>query len=124
MFAFHGAAGMFGILGMHAAHFAVWPGWWAAVIELVCGLLVAVGFGTRVAAVLCSGAMAFAYFTVHAPHGLLPIRNGGELAALYCWIFLLIAAIGPGPLSLDAVLRRQTPLESPDEDFVRVAIAD
>lgn len=106
LFAFHGAATLFGIFGKHAAHFGVWPSWWAALIELLGGLLVAVGFGTRIAAVLSSGAMAYAYFTVHQPHALLPMVNGGEPAALYCWIFLLIAAIGAGPISLDALLRR------------------
>lgn len=106
LFAIHGAANMFGLLGMHVAHFGAWPGWWASLIELVGGLLVAVGAGTRPAAILCSGAMAYAYFSVHQAHALLPMSNGGEPAALYCWIFLLIAAIGPGPIAVDTLLRR------------------
>ena len=58
-------------------------------------------------AFFASGAMAVAYFMVHAPKGFWPIENHGELAALYCWAFLLIAARGPGPWSLDALLRRR-----------------
>jgi len=83
-----------------------WPGGVAALIQLVCGLLVLVGLGTRAAAVLLSGAMAYAYFDVHQKHAVLPIQNGGELAALFSWGFLMIAILGPGALSLDAVLRR------------------
>ena len=112
LFACHGAASLFGVFGgASGTHggtvaFGTWPGWWAAVIELVCGLLVALGLGTRVAALLCSGSMAFAYFTVHIKHGLLPIVNSGEPAALYAWIFVLIAVIGPGPWALAAKLSR------------------
>lgn len=71
LFACPGAATLFGVLGGgHGAPPAVgaWPGWWAAVIELVGGLLVLAGAATRVAATVCSGAMAHAYFTVHQPH--------------------------------------------------------
>ena len=50
--------------------------------------------------------MAYAYFTVHVRHGLFPIENGGELAALFCWGFLMVAILGPGPLSLDALISR------------------
>jgi putative oxidoreductase len=118
LFACHGAASLFGILGgAQGTHggtvaFGVWPGWWAAAIELVCGLLVAVGLGTRVAALLSSGVMAFAYFSVHQAHALLPIQNGGEPAALFCWMFLLIVAIGPGPVAVDALIRRTAVQES------------
>ena len=73
----------------------------AAVIELVCGTLVALGLFTRPAAFLASGEMAFAYFLSHSPRGVLPIRNGGELAVLYCFAFLYIAARGSGLVSLD-----------------------
>lgn len=112
LFACHGAASLFGVFGgASGTHggtvaFGTWPGWWAAVIELVCGVLVALGVGTRVAALLCSGSMAFAYFTVHIKHGLLPIVNSGEPAALYAWIFVLIAAMGPGPWALASKLSR------------------
>ncbi|GAA3756808.1 DoxX family protein [Micromonospora maritima] len=112
LFVCHGAASIFGILGGNPATggtvpFATWPGWWAALIQLVCGALVLVGLLTRPAALLASGSMAYAYFVVHQPHGLLPLRNGGELAALFCWTFLLVAVLGPGPWALDALLSRR-----------------
>ncbi|MFJ7149046.1 DoxX family protein [Streptomyces sp. NPDC100445] len=106
LFACHGAATLFGVLGgPHGAepHFAEWPGWWAAAIQLVGGAAVLSGLGTRVAAVLCSGSMAYAYFDVHQAHGTLPIQNGGEPAALFCWSFLLIAALGPGRWALGSL---------------------
>ena len=79
----------------------------AGVIELVCGALVVVGFQTRIAAFLLSGMTAVAYWMVHARHSFYPIVNGGELAALYCFVFLYIAAAGPGPLSIDAQAGRR-----------------
>ncbi|HEY4018515.1 MAG TPA: DoxX family protein [Pseudonocardiaceae bacterium] len=112
LFACHGAASLFGVFGgASGTHggtvaFGTWPDWWAAVIELIGGVLVALGIGTRVAALIGSGAMAFAYFTVHIKHGLLPLENSGEPAALYSWIFVLIAVIGPGPWALAAKLNR------------------
>jgi putative oxidoreductase len=72
-----------------------------AVIELVAGALIAVGFLTRPAAFLAAGQMAVAYWMFHAPGGFYPIVNKGELAALYCFIFLYIAAAGPGAFSVD-----------------------
>lgn len=111
LFACHGAASLFGVLGgAMGSHggtvpFGAWPGWWAALIQLVAGLLVTLGVGTRIAALICSGSMAFAYFSVHAKMGLFPIQNSGEPAALYAWTFLLIAAVGPGPWALGALLR-------------------
>lgn len=78
----------------------------AGLIELVCGALVAIGLGTRPAAFLLSGMTAVAYFMVHAQRGFYPILNGGELAALYSFVFLYIAAAGPGPISVDRMLRR------------------
>ena len=85
----------------------MWPGWWAALIQFVCGGLVLLGLGTRVAAIICSGSMAYAYFVVHQSIALLPMNNGGEPAALFCWSFLMIAAIGPGEWSLDTLLARR-----------------
>ena len=73
----------------------------AALIELVGGALVAVGVRARIAAFLCSGEMASAYFMAHQPKGLLPIENGGELAVLYCFAFLVLACVGPGPFTLE-----------------------
>ncbi len=70
-------------------------------IELVGGLLVMVGLFTRGTAFLCSGLMAFAYWMSHGMRALLPIENRGELAALYCFVFLFISAHGSGIWSLD-----------------------
>lgn len=109
LFTCHGAASLFGILG--GAHgggtidAGVWPGWYAAVIQLVGGALVTLGVGTRLAAALCSGSMAYAYFVVHQGDALTPIENGGESAALFCWAFLLIAVLGPGPYGLGSLWR-------------------
>jgi putative oxidoreductase len=78
------------------------------VIEIVGGALILLGPFTRVAAFICSGEMAFAYFLAHAPRGWIPLTNGGELPVLYCFIFLYLAAAGGGAWSLDALLRRQS----------------
>lgn len=74
----------------------------AGIIELVGSLLLLLGLFTRPAAFVLSGEMAFAYFIAHAPRGVFPILNGGELAVLYCFVFLFIAAAGPGVWSVDA----------------------
>ena len=112
LFTLHGAATLFGVLGGNkgsgeALPVGQWPGWWAGLIQLVCGILVLVGLFTRPAAVLASGSMAYAYFVVHQPNGLLPIQNGGVTPALYAWAFLAIAVLGAGPWSVDALLRRR-----------------
>jgi putative oxidoreductase len=73
----------------------------AGLLELVGGALVMVGLFTRPAAFILSGLMAFAYFIGHAPNGFWPIVNRGELAALYSFVFLYLAAAGGGPWSLD-----------------------
>lgn len=73
----------------------------AGMLELVGGALVMVGLFTRPAAFILSGLMACAYFMAHAPHGFWPIVNHGELAALYSFLFLYLAAAGGGPWSLD-----------------------
>jgi putative oxidoreductase len=82
----------------------------SAVIELVCGILIAVGFFTGIAAFIASGEMAVAYFKGHAPHGFWPIVNQGELAVLYCFVFLFIAAHGAGIWSIDSVIRGRRPM--------------
>jgi putative oxidoreductase len=79
----------------------------AGIIEFVGGLMIALGIGTRVAAFIASGEMAVAYFMVHAKDGFYPIENHGELAALYCFLFLYIAATGSGKLSLGSKLRKK-----------------
>jgi putative oxidoreductase len=75
--------------------------WWAGTIELVGGILLAIGLFSRPVAFILSGELAFAYFIGHAGRGFFPILNAGELAALYCFVFLYLAAAGPGPWSLD-----------------------
>jgi putative oxidoreductase len=74
----------------------------AGVLEIVGGLLVLVGLFTRPVAFVLSGEMAVAYFMAHAPGGLYPLTNGGEVAVLFCFIFLYLAAAGGGPWSADA----------------------
>lgn len=109
LFACHGLSSLFGVFpqqGMHTAAFASWPGWWAAAIQLVGGLLVALGLGTRYAALLCSGSMAYAYFTVHLPKGFAPILNGGEPSAMFAWAFVLLAFTGPGVWALETLFTR------------------
>jgi putative oxidoreductase len=87
----------------------------AGVMELGAGLLIAGGVLTRPAAFLASGEMAFAYWLSHAPRGFWPIRNGGELAVLNCFLFLYIASQGAGPWSLAQLgktLHRAVPLRT------------
>ena len=95
LFAMHGAQKLFGWFGGGPAEMNAML-WAAGLIELVGGALIAVGLFTGWAAFVCSGQMAVAYFMAHQPQGLLPIQNRGELAALYCWIFLLFASRGDG----------------------------
>ena len=103
LFATHGAAALFGVLGTEQLGLFVWPSWWASLIQTVGGALVMIGLGTRYAALLCSGSMAYAYFTVHQAGALLPVQNGGEKAALFCFAFLLIAFLGNGAWSVRRV---------------------
>ena len=102
----HGAATLFGVFGGHTISATHWPTGVAALIQFVGGALALVGLATRAAAVVVSGSMAYAYFDVHQRHAVMPIQNGGELAVLFCWGFLLIAILGPGPLSFDALINR------------------
>lgn len=76
--------------------------WFAGVIEIVGGLLLLIGLFSRWAAFILSGELAFAYFIGHAPKGFYPLLNGGEAAVLFCFVFLYLAAAGPGPWSVDA----------------------
>ncbi|MCC3777300.1 DoxX family protein [Streptomyces sp. UNOB3_S3] len=112
LFACHGAASLFGILGGAAGSnggtipAGTWPGWYAAVIQLVAGVLVLLGAGTRSAAFIASGSMAYAYFDVHQSMALWPIQNGGEASAMFAWAFLLLVFTGPGALSVDRFFGR------------------
>ncbi|GAA4431475.1 DoxX family protein [Actinokineospora soli] len=124
LFTMHGTATLFSFMGAPrsgaAPAIGAFPSWWAAMIQLVAGALVLVGLATRVAAVLCSGSMAYAYFVVHQPQDLSPLTNGGELSALFCWSFLLIAFVGPGRWALDTALAklRASSAQEADDAFL------
>jgi putative oxidoreductase len=105
MFAMHGTQKLFGFPTGSPVQVVSLMGL-AGVIELVTGVLIAVGFRTRWAAFLASGQMAVAYFMAHASQSVYPIMNRGELAVLYCFVFLYMAAHGSGPWSLDGGRRR------------------
>ncbi len=77
----------------------------SGVIELVTGVLIALGLFTRPAAFLASGTMAAAYFMAHAPQSFWPIVNQGEAAIMFCFIFFYLVFAGPGSWSLDSLLR-------------------
>jgi putative oxidoreductase len=78
----------------------------AGILETFGGLLMLLGLFTRPVAFVLSGQMAVAYFLRHAPRGQYPILNGGELAVLYCFLWLFFVAAGPGPWSVDRLLKR------------------
>jgi putative oxidoreductase len=88
------------------------PGHFAGIVELICGLLIALGLFTRPAAFLASGTMAVAYWYGHAPQNFFPVNNMGDAAILYCFIFLYLVFAGPGPVSVDAI-RTRGPAETP-----------
>lgn len=75
----------------------------AGFFELIFGVLLAIGLFSRLSAFVLSGLTAAAYWIAHAPRGFFPLLNGGELAALYCFAMLYLAAAGPGPWAVDAV---------------------
>ena len=104
----HGTAKLFG-----TPHVAMFDGLQlvsllglAGILEFVGGLLILVGLFTRQTAFILSGQMAVAYFMAHAPNGFLPILNQGELAVLYCFIFLYFSFAGAGPYSIDEIRNR------------------
>lgn len=116
MFACHGAQKMFGAFGGMPPGIEIpwYITWIAAPIEFFGGILIAVGLFTRPIAFLASGLMAVAYFKGHAfgsgAFVFWPKTNGGELAVLYCFVFLYIAAAGPGAWAVDNLLfRKQRP---------------
>ena len=116
LFAFHGALKLFGVFGGTARPIDSLLGL-AGVIELAGGLLVTVGLLAGLAAFISSGQMAFAYFLAHAPRGGWPIQNEGELAVLFCFVFLFISARGAGIWSFDAALfRRRRPMHATTAD--------
>jgi putative oxidoreductase len=122
LFALHGSMILFGwpLAMPMKANVGDWPGWWVGLIELVTGVLVTIGLFTRPAAFLASGTMAVAYFWQHWPFNegekaFWPFDrqlggNGGELAILFCFSFLMILFIGPGAYSVDTMPRRRPAL--------------
>jgi putative oxidoreductase len=113
MFMQHGVQKLFGLLQMPGMPPFGGPPpflsmmWIAGVLETFGGLLVALGALTRPVAFLLSGQMAVAYFMAHAPRGFWPVLNQGEVAALYCFVFLAFAALGGGPYSVDGLFRKR-----------------
>ena len=101
----HGMQKAFGAFGGHQMPLASRLGV-AGIIELVLGPLIGLGLATSWAAFIASGELAVAFFTAHFPRGGLPIQNGGELAASYCFVFLYIATRGGGRWSLDRLIGR------------------
>ena len=106
LFACHGAQKLFGVLGGTAVESLASLRGAAGIIEFFGGLLIMGGLFTSYTAFIASGEMAFAYFLSHAPRGLWPIMNRGELAVLFCFLFLYIASRGSGIWSLDGLLGR------------------
>ena len=110
MFLFHGVQKLFGVLTTKAPPELFSQAWFGGVIELVGGAMIALGLLTRPAAFISSGTMAVAYLQFHwkgeLGTQLLPIVNKGELAALYCFVFLFICLRGAGPISIDRQLGR------------------
>lgn len=106
LFLMHGTGKLFGFppIGMNPPPMSMY--WIAGVIEIIGSLLLIAGLFSRPVAFILSGEMAVAYWMVHAPQSTFPIINNGESAVLFCFIFLLIAAAGPGPWSLEASRKR------------------
>ncbi len=99
----HGLPKLFGGFGRDAPVELMSQMGLAGIIEVVGGALIALGLFTSPVAFLASGQMAVAYFQAHAPRGFWPIVNGGELAALYSFVFLYFAAVGSGKWSIDSI---------------------
>ena len=106
LFLWHGCQKLFGFPSAMPAGVPPFITYVAGPIELVGGILVMIGLFTHWAAFITSGLMAFAYWIGHGTKALLPIQNSGELAALYCFVFLFIAAQGSGIWSVDTLRKR------------------
>lgn len=108
LFLQHGASKFFGFPSPNAPHPELFDlEWFAAAIEFAGGILVTLGLFTRAAALIMSGEMAIGYFLIHAPHSFYPYLNHGELAIMFCFVFLYLVFAGPGPWSVDALLWKQ-----------------
>ena len=101
LFLCHGLSSVIGWPLSPAAPVGQWPDFYAGWIELITGILITLGLFTWIAAFSAAGEMAVAYFTVHLPHGFLPLVNHGENAVMFCFAFLLLLFIGPGAYALD-----------------------
>ena len=108
----HGLSKLFGWPSASSHPEFLTLGWFSGAIEFFGGALLTAGLLSRLSAFIMSGEMAFAYFISHAPQGFFPILNRGEGAILYCFIFFYIAFAGPGPWSLDALLRHRRSRQS------------
>ena len=108
LFLCHGATKILGFpasqYGPAQSTLGLVSGW----IELICGLLIALGLLTRIAAFFASGEMAVAYFMFSAGRGFFPIANGGEMAVVYCFVFLFIVFYGGGHWSADSGLKQKS----------------
>jgi putative oxidoreductase len=131
LYMLHGTIKLFGWPLGEAIPAGTWPGWWAGLIESVLGLLITLGVFTRIAAFIASGEMAFAYFYQHWPplgggpsgsfwpHAQQLGGNGGELAIMFCFAFLLLATTGAGALSIDGRRRPAAATGAPRRRFGR-----
>ena len=106
LFLWHGSQKLFGF-PLAAHEMPVYIVFIAGPVEFFGGLLIMIGLWTPWVAFICSGEMAFAYWSVHGTHALLPFMNGGELAIIYCFAFLFIAVRGSGILSIDQFLEKR-----------------
>ena len=111
-FSMHGMQkllGLFGGMGGRGgtAPFGSLP-WIAGGLEMIGGLLLILGLFTSPVAFILCGEMAVAYFKAHFPQGFIPLVNHGELAVLYCFVFLYLCTAGAGPLSLDSLVRKKS----------------
>ena len=101
LFMAHGTAKLLGFPSLGFSPEMMSLPWIAGAMEIVGGVLLILGLFTRPVAFILSGEMAVAYFMGHAPQGFHPIQNGGELAVLFCFVFLYFVFSGPGAWSLD-----------------------
>lgn len=119
IFLMHGTAKLFGFpeteMPMPEAGSLMWAG---GLLEFVGGLMLLVGILSRPVAFILAGEMAVAYWMFHAPEALYPLQNGGDAAILYCFVFLFIAAAGPGPWSIDARLPQRDDSEPGVEGYM------
>jgi putative oxidoreductase len=105
LFLWHGAQKLFGYPPLPAGIVMPWSTLWiGGIVEFFGGSLIMIGLWTRWAAFIASGEMAYAYWSSHGPHAILPIVNRGELAVVYCFLFLYFSAHGSGIWSMDHLI--------------------